>query len=494
MAQTQRAQKSVGMEKIMKSIRMKLWLGMMVLVGIIMLLLWLFQIVFLEKFYSVLAINEVTLNANQLVKEFEILNDTDEIITATDLMKQMDDFVNKKQLTVEIIDASYHSIYQGSAGNNKAIPGVMKVVVAKAAENALMGTNFKQEITHPKFGNQFMIMGLPIYDNGSVYGAMLITMPMASVEDTADILKKQIILITGILLLVSILISFRLSKRFADPISLISKQAQSYTSGQFSIRIKDIADDEIGHLAERMNEMGDALMRNEVLQKEIIANVSHELRTPLTLIRGYAETLRDVTGENPEKRKKHLDIIVEESERLSNIVEDILNLSQLQSGAQVLEKEPFSLNEVLFKIRESYELQEETRTFQLMGVSELNENIIGDKKKIEQVFYNLIDNAFRHTNNDDGVEVIVTQKPDRVKIEVKDHGDGIAKDDLEHIFERYYKGKRADGKKSNGTGLGLAIVKSIMELHRMPIGVESEIGKGTTFWLELEKYNSPTSI
>ncbi len=186
-----------------------------------------------------------------------------------------------------------------------------------------------------------MIIGLPIYDENRVQGAMLITMPMASVEDTTDILKKQLILITGILLLVSVIISLHLSKRFADPISIISKQAESYTSSQFTMRISNIGDDEIGRLAKRMNEMGEALMRNEVLQKEIIANVSHELRTPLTLIRGYAETLRDVTGENPDKRKKHLDIIVEESERLSNIVEDILNLSQLQSGALTLEKESF---------------------------------------------------------------------------------------------------------------------------------------------------------
>ncbi len=478
----------------MKSIRVKLWLGMMVLVGIIILLLWLFQIVFLEKFYSVLEINEITTNANKIIKEIETLEDADEINTSTQLIKQIDDIVYEKQLTVEIIVESYNTVYQGSSANNNAIPGSMKEVVTKAAENALMGTNFKQEVTHPKFGYQFMIIGLPIYDENRVQGAMLITMPMASVEDTTDILKKQLILITGILLLVSVIISLHLSKRFADPISIISKQAESYTSSQFTMRISNIGDDEIGRLAKRMNEMGEALMRNEVLQKEIIANVSHELRTPLTLIRGYAETLRDVTGENPDKRKKHLDIIVEESERLSNIVEDILNLSQLQSGALTLEKESFSLKEMLLKIREHYELQEEKRTFQMKGAIELKENLLGDKKKIEQIFYNLIDNAFRHTREDDLVEVVVTQQIDRVKIEVMDHGEGIAKEDQEHIFERYYRGKRADGKKSKGTGLGLAIVKSIMDLHQMPFGVESELGEGTTFWLELEKVNSHTSF
>jgi signal transduction histidine kinase len=473
----------------MKRIRVKLWLGMMVLVGTIILLLWLFQIVFLEKFYSALEVNEIVTNANKMIKEIEMLKDTDDINLSTQLMKQIDDFVYKKQLTVEIIDPSYQVIYQGSAGNNKGIPGIMKEVVIKAAESALKGTDFKQKFTHPKFGYQFMMIGLPVHYENRVNGAMLITMPMAAVEDTVDILKKQLILIIGTLLIASLFISFRLSKRFTDPILTISKQAESYTLGKFTTRVNDIGEDEIGQLAKRMNEMGEALMRNEVLQKEIIANVSHELRTPLTLIRGYAETLRDVTGENPDKRKKHLDIIVAESERLSDIVEDILNLSQLQSGAVSLQIESFSLKEMLLKIKAHYEIKEETRNFQIGNAIELKEHLLGDKKKIEQVFYNLIDNAFRHTGEENMVEIVVTQSHDRVKIAVTDHGEGIAKEDLDHIFERYYRGKRADGKKSKGTGLGLAIVKSIMELHHMPFGVESELQKGTTFWFELEKDN-----
>ncbi len=131
----------------MKSIRVKLWLGMMVLVGIIILLLWLFQIVFLEKFYSVLEINEITTNANKIIKEIETLEDADKINTSTQLIKQIDDIVYEKQLTVEIIVESYNTVYQGSSANNNAIPGSMKEVVTKAAENALMGTNFKQEVT-----------------------------------------------------------------------------------------------------------------------------------------------------------------------------------------------------------------------------------------------------------------------------------------------------------------------------------------------------------
>lgn len=478
----------------MKSIRTKLWLGMMILVGIIIILLWLFQIIFLERFYSALELREVTKKAKNLVEEIERLEDINQISESVQIAEVIDDFIFEKQLSVEVIDTSYHIVYQGSTGNGANIPGMMKEIIAEAAASAVGGVTFRQEVTHSRFGYQLLIMGIPIYDGNIVQGAMIITLPMASVEDTAGILKKQLVIITGILFLVAIFISFRLSKHLSEPISRISRQAECYTLGRFSTRINDFGDDEIGQLAKRMNDMGEALTRNEILQKELIANVSHELRTPLTLIRGYAETLRDVTGDNPGKREKQLGIIIEESERLSKIVEDILSLSQLQSGAATLEKESFNLGEMLLNIKKRYELQQEIRTFQIVGAFEIKENLLGDKKKIEQVFYNLINNAFCHTREGEMVEVVVTQSYDKVNIQVTDHGEGIAEEDLKHIFERYYKGKRLDGEKNNGTGLGLAIVNNILEMHQVSYGVESKLGKGTTFWFVLDKDNSHNSF
>lgn len=471
----------------MRRIRTKLWLGMMILVGIITMLLWLFQIVFLEKFYSVLELREVTNRSNRIVEDIEQLENIDQTSNSPIITEAMDKLINEKQLSVEVIDKNYNSIYEGTYGNNTNTPGAMKEVVAEAADNALNGIVFKQEVTHPKFGYQFMIIGLPIHQGSIAKGAMLISLPMASIEDTQEILQKQLIIITGILLMVSAVISFLLSKNFADPISKISRLAESYTSGHYFARIPATGTDEIGQLSMRMNDMGEALERNDLLQKELVANVSHELRTPLTLIRGYAETLRDVSGDNPVKREKQLGVIIEETERLGRIVEDILNLSQLQSGAVSFEPEVFSLNEMLSDIKERYELQQEPRSFQITGASGLS--VYGDKKRIEQVFYNLINNALRHTKEDEPIEIRLTQNTGNVRVEVIDHGEGIAKEDLNHIFERYYKGKRSDGKKSNGTGLGLAIVKSILVMHQVSYGVESDLGRGTTFWFELNKDN-----
>lgn len=130
----------------------------------------------------------------------------------------------------------------------------------------------------------------------------------------------------------------------------------------------------------------------------------------------------------------------------------------------------------------------------LVGVSELEENLLGDKDSIQQVFYNLIGNAFRHSRANQSVVVAAMPNEKTVRIEVRDRGEGIAEEDIEHVFERYYKGKRTDGKKGDGTGLGLAIVKSILDMHQVPYGVESKLGEGTVFWFELEKENSHTSF
>jgi len=150
--------------------------------------------------------------------------------------------------------------------------------------------------------------------------------------------------------------------------------------------------------------------------------------------------------------------------------------------------------EMLDHIRERYEYSSETRTFLMEGVKELPNNLIGDKRRIEQVFYNLINNAFRHTIETDMVSIHAVSEKDWVLIKIIDTGEGISKEDLQHIFERYYKGKRLDGRKENGTGLGLAIVKSILQMHQVDYGVESKIGEGTTFWFKLKQDNSHTSF
>lgn len=499
----------------MKSIRTKLWLGMMVLVGIVILLLWFFQIVFLEKFYTSFEVRGVLAGAEDITADIGDLGDIRLFTGSEAVLSDIDRFAYSRGVSVNVADSDGTILYQNEAENGVTQHGMLWNAYSEAAGEALAGRTAQIEAVHPRFGNKFMILALPIAADDQIAGFMMITLPLVSIEETVNILEKQLIIITVILLIVSVIISYRLSKAFTGKILAISQVAGRYTEGDYSARVMDKKEkhdaraggngesetagaegdgssdpgadgDEIERLAEQMNLMGDKLARNEILQRELIANVSHELRTPLTLIRGYAETLRDVTGGDPGKREKQLDIIIAESERLGIIVEDILNLSQLQAGAVLFHEEPFPLKPMLEGILSRYEPDEGSPALKITGTDSIPDNLLGDSRRIEQVIFNLVNNAMRHAGPDGQVEIAAERKKARVRISVKDNGSGIAPEDLEHIFERYYKGKWENGKKSTGTGLGLAIVKSILDMHGMPYGVESTLGKGTVFWFELK--------
>jgi signal transduction histidine kinase len=252
------------------------------------------------------------------------------------------------------------------------------------------------------------------------------------------------------------------------------------------VRLKPKSDDEIGRLSGAINHLGEELSKTEQIRRDFIANVSHELRTPLSLIRGYAETVRDVSGDNRDKREEQLGIIIEESERLGLIVDDILDLSRMQSGSISLDTAPFDLSKTIDGVVKRYDILSAQTGIQI--ACDNNEGVLvqADEARIEQVLYNLINNAFNYSKSGGIVTVRVKPKENAVRVEVSDTGSGIADKDLDNIWERYYKGDKSEGRKAVGTGLGLAIVKNILEAHKAKFGVNSIIGKGTTFWFQLD--------
>jgi signal transduction histidine kinase len=265
----------------------------------------------------------------------------------------------------------------------------------------------------------------------------------------------------------------------------IKKVSKEIAAGNFLSRIDNKKEDEIGELAEAINELGQELTKIEQLRKDLIANVSHELRTPLSLIQGYAETIRDISGDIPEKRQKQLGIIIEESQRLSAIVDDILKLSQLQSGYASLQKTVFSIIETVDSVITRYTGLCEQADIQIGFQSEKNAIVNADRARIEQVLHNLLFNAVNHTPAGGRISVTVVEEVNQVRIEISDTGKGIPEDEIPYIWDRYYKTEKNSGRQA-GTGLGLAIVKTILEAHRVPYGIQSTMGEGSTFWFELE--------
>jgi signal transduction histidine kinase len=469
----------------MKSIGFKLWAGMMTLVVVVLVLLWLFQIVFLESFYTNIRVSDIK---NEGISISKLLADE----SKTEFENKADAFAFNNNLSIELMDLNGDVIYTAGTAGMTGGNGQMSMMQQSALDNAykqgLAGKETKTELTHPRFGNKFMLMGIPVIISGKLTSVLIINLPIAPVRDTVAILKRQLVIITLIMLLAALIISYLISRTFTKPILEIKRVSEKMASGDFSHRIEASNNDEIGKLAETINYMGQELSKIEQLRKDLIANVSHELRTPLSIIRGYAETIKDISGNDKEKREKHVGIIIDESERLSSIVDDILNLSQMQEGLLHSNTEKFAIGNTIENVIKRYEVLSEKTNIKI-GVYGIDDAtiVVADEKKIEQVLYNLINNAFNHTLEGGNITVKATQNSESVKIEVIDTGVGISDQDMKHVWDRYYKADKSNGRKTIGTGLGLAIVKNILEDHKVPYGVASKEGSGTTFWFELKK-------
>jgi len=462
----------------MRSIRIKLWAGMMTLVIIVLILLWLFQIVFLENFYTRMKVNDIK---EKTIAVTELLNAD----KTEDFRDQMDILAYENSMSIELLDMNGNIIYEtNSSGTVGKMHGMMNSLRSQIYEKAMTGQESATTMTHPRFGNEFMLIGLPVYINQELTGGLLLSFPLAPVEDTAAILQRQLFYISLILLAAASLLSFLLARTFTRPIVDIEKAAAQMAEGDFSARIDVKQQDEIGQLAKTINYLGQQLSQIDQMRKDLIANVSHELRTPLSLIRGYAETLRDVTGNDEDKRQKQLGVIIEEAERLSRMVDDILNLSRLQSGHFELNKSIFSVRNLAGNVAKRYDLLSKQREVSIIMEMSDEQLVEADAARIEQVLYNLINNAFNNTNAGGTITIRDMDNGDSVRIEVMDSGSGIPEEEINRIWDRYYKADKNIGK-TMGSGLGLAIVKAILEAHGAAYGVESKKGVGTTFWFEL---------
>ena len=245
--------------------------------------------------------------------------------------------------------------------------------------------------------------------------------------------------------------------------------------------------DEIGYLSASLNFMAAQLKDSDDYQKKIVANVSHDFRSPLTSIRGYVEAMADGTIP-PELHEKYLNIILFETERLTDLTTDLLTLNEFDTKELLLNKTSFDIQEMIKHTAQSFEgvCTQKHISIKLFLLSE-QIDVMADRRKIQQVLYNLLDNAIKFSENDSSITVEVTTKNDKVFVSVKDHGIGISRKEINKIWERFYKSDLSRGKDKKGTGLGLSIVKEIIQAHDEHINVISTEGVGTEFIFSLSK-------
>lgn len=271
------------------------------------------------------------------------------------------------------------------------------------------------------------------------------------------------------------------------PMRKITKATREYAGGNLKYVIEVTKDDEVGRLAASLNLMASELSRSEENQKKFIANVSHDFRSPLTSIRGYLEAMVDGTIP-PEMHEKYLNIVLNETERLTKLTNSLLTLNNLNMKGTVLEVTDFDINSVIKNTAATFEgsCKNKRIRFQLVLTGKTL-FVTADEEKIKQVLYNLIDNAIKFSNTDSTIKVETTEKNDKVFVSVKDSGIGIPKDSLKLIWDRFYKTDLSRGKDKKGTGLGLSITKEIINAHHENINVISTEGVGTEFIFTLPK-------
>jgi signal transduction histidine kinase len=317
--------------------------------------------------------------------------------------------------------------------------------------------------------------------------AVIINADVSPVNATVTTLRYQLYIISGIMLILAIILAVIIAKRVSKPIEEISHSALDLAKGRYDTRFGGKGFYEIVELSETLNTTAVELGRAEALRRELLANVSHDLRTPLALIYSYAEMMHDF----PESiTQEQAGVIMGETKRLNNLVNDVLDLSKLEANMECLNTTGFNLTKSLGETIKRLQELLKNQNYEIGFTHDVDIFIEADETKINGAFYNLLVNAVNYAGVT-CVSAVQTVSDTHVKISVIDTGEGIAEADLPFIWDRYYKSGKAHKRAVAGTGLGLSIVKKIIELHGGVYGVSSEIGKGSTFWFELRR---PSSI
>ena len=326
----------------------------------------------------------------------------------------------------------------------------------------------------------------PITGNYTTYGYILIHMPISQIQASRDGLLNVVYITCGAIFLLSLIILLIFTQTVYFPLKKITAGANAYAAGNLEYRIKVPTHDEMGYLADTLNYMSDKLNQIEDYQKTFIANLSHDFRSPLTSIKGYLEAIIDGTIP-PQMQEKYLHRVIAETERLNKLTQGMLTLNTLDSKG-FLFRTNFDINRLIKDTAASFEgtCDQKNIAFELTFADNI-QMVYGDFGKIQQVMYNLIDNAIKFSHNDSVIYIQASPKYEKIFVSVKDTGIGIPKDSQKKIWERFYKTDLSRGKDKKGTGLGLSIVKEIVQAHGENIDVISTEGVGTEFIFTLPR-------
>lgn len=464
-------------------------------------LLWCFQVVFFEDIYEAVKVSEIKRASTNIAESIELED--------TSLSNISSQIASKHDVCVLIFDQYGQIVVSKHSVSDCSIHRMREIYLAQlyrlAQENGGEWLNRSPLVdvrrvyytsdeyqgnlvaSSDDLGESLIISKVCRSSTRKRDMVILLNANISPVGSTVKTLQSELILISVLMSAAALILSFLLARRISKPIVRINEGAKELADGRYNVSFSDSSYREIAELSDTLTHAAQELSKTEALQRELIANISHDLRTPLTMIEGYAEVMRDIPGENiPE----NVQIIIDETKRLTSLVNDLLDISRLQAGTQKLELSDFNLTETINEVIGRFSKLTEQDGWVINFSADEEVTVNADRTRILQVIYNFINNAITHSGSDKTVLVkqIVKTAEDgnqTVRIEVIDHGEGIPEDQLPNIWNRYYKVDKTHKRAQTGSGLGLSIVKGILDMHNARYGVMSRIGEGSIFWFEL---------
>lgn len=440
----------------------------------ILLFLFLMQIIFLNKYYEIYKKNQLD-NIVSSIKNTNSMN-----------ISILEDYAYNYGVCISIysngvIQTISNTYNKGCLFSDKSTSDnyITSFVESGSTEDTRL-------LYNKRFGNKTIIKALKY--NDEVY--IFLNTSIQPLDSSIILLKSQYGYIALIIFGISLIISYVISSMISKPIVKISDSAKKLANGDFNVSFSTNSKvQEIKELSTTLDLAKNELSKTDELRRDLMANVGHDLRTPLTMIKAYAEMTRDLESQTPEKRAENMNIIIEETDRLNVLVSDILDLSKLQSSTYELKIEEFDLDELIRNIIKRFYILIDSDGYEFIYNNDEKIMVKADKKRLEQVIYNLLNNAVNYTGEDKKIYINITEDKKKILVEIKDTGKGIDKEEIKYIWNKYYHNEKKHKRNTFGTGLGLSIVKTILESHNYKYGVKSIKNHGTTFYFEIDKKN-----